>query len=102
MPRKKADDKERQKEIDDIWPRDEKPADPEKFLDFVAELADGKTKKEIEKIEVETAKIKRIIASNGDCGLLQDMQETVLDGRLGELCERFMLLGKRFPLAYAW
>lgn len=32
--------------------------------------------------------------------LLQDMPKTVLDGRLGEYCERFMI--ERFPIAYAW
>lgn len=34
--------------------------------------------------------------------LLADMPETVLDGRLGELCQRAMLYGGRFPVAYAW
>lgn len=32
--------------------------------------------------------------------LLADMPESVLDGRLGELCSRLML--GRFPVAYAW
>jgi hypothetical protein len=31
--------------------------------------------------------------------LLADMPESVLDGRLGELCQKFM---PRFPIAYAW
>lgn len=34
--------------------------------------------------------------------LLLDMSEEVLDGRLGELCQRFMLFERRFPVAYAW
>lgn len=36
----------------------------------------------------------------GSIALLLDMPETVLDGRLGELCQGFML--ERFPVAYAW
>jgi hypothetical protein len=34
--------------------------------------------------------------------LLLDMPDTVLSGRLGEICQRLMLHGGRFPLAYAW
>jgi len=34
--------------------------------------------------------------------LLADMPDTVLDGRLGELCQKMMLYGGRFPIAYAW
>jgi len=34
--------------------------------------------------------------------LLADMPESVLDGRLGELCQKSMLYGGRFPIAYAW
>lgn len=34
--------------------------------------------------------------------LLADMPESVLDGRLGELCQKMMLYGGKFPVAYAW
>lgn len=34
--------------------------------------------------------------------LLADMPDSVLDGRLGELCQTAMLHGGRFPVAYAW
>src|SRR5260221_595116 len=87
---------------DEIWPKDAKQVDHKKLLDFIAERADEKTKKEIVKLETETTQAEAIANSNGDLAELQDMPDTVLDGRLGELCERCLLAGKRFPLAYAW
>jgi hypothetical protein len=57
--------------------------------DLVAELGD----EAVMKMFVEA---KSYAAS---AALLADMPETVLDGRLGELCTKFM---PSFPLAYAW
>lgn len=34
--------------------------------------------------------------------LLADMSEAVLSGRLGEICQKMMIHGGRFPIAYAW
>ena len=90
-----------EEQLADVWPQ-EAGAHPEKLLDLVKEIADRETVKKIEVLESELEKNKRIASTNGDLGLLQDMPESVLDGRLGELCERFMLAGKRFPIAYAW
>jgi hypothetical protein len=33
---------------------------------------------------------------------IQDMSDHVLDGRLGEICQRRMLFEDHFPIAYAW
>jgi hypothetical protein len=89
-------------ENDEIWPHGESKAKTSDLIEFVKELADEKTKKEVEKIESESAKLEKIANSNGHHSGLRDMPESVLDGRLGELCMTHMLLGKRFPLAYAW
>ena len=82
----------------DEWPQ----PDHSKLLDLVKELGDAKTQEQIKKLEADTEKAKKIASTNGDSGLLADMPESVLDGRLGELCYTHMLTGKRFPLAYAW
>jgi hypothetical protein len=92
MPKDKKDDEREE------WPQ----PDHTKLLDLVKELADKETSEKLVALEKEVKKAQRIVSSNGDFGLLQDMPDTVLDGRLGELCNTYMLLGKRFPLAYAW
>jgi hypothetical protein len=100
--RKKRKSVEQQPEVEEqLWPAGEHAAKPEKLFELVEELAEKETRERVEKLENEYEKAKKIAESNGDVGL-QDMPETVLDGRLGEICERYMLLGKRFPLAYAW
>lgn len=35
-------------------------------------------------------------------GIPGDMPEAVLEGRLGEICQKRLLNGQRFPIAYAW
>lgn len=88
-----------------LWPHGVQKSNPNKLLEAVKEIADVATEKQIKELaraESEIKKLQAIANSNGDLGTLQDMPETVLDGRLGELCERFMLTGKRFPVAYAW
>src|SRR5882762_8443950 len=90
-----------EKDDDLIWPHGEHEAEPEKLLEAVKELADEATKKQITEVEAQAARARKIASSNGDVGL-SDMPESVLDGRLGEICNTYMLLGKRFPLAYAW
>jgi hypothetical protein len=57
--------------------------------DLIAEFGDEAAMK----MFVEAKQYKATIA------LLADMPETVLDGRLGELCMKFM---GRFPIAYSW
>src|SRR6267142_1508492 len=91
-----------EKDDDILWPHGTHKPQPEKLFELVKELADDETKKKIAAVETEYEKMQRIADSNGDLGQLQDMPESVLDGRLGELCERLMLSGKRFPVAYAW
>lgn len=91
MPKDQKDEREE-------WPQPKH----EKLLGLVKDLADEATSRKIEKLEAETEAAQKIVASNGDFGLLNDMPESVLDGRLGEFCHTYMLLGKRFPLAYAW
>jgi hypothetical protein len=102
MPRKKEPEEREPGDDDEIWPRGAKQPDHAALLDLVKEIADKETSEKLATLEKEVEKAKRIASSNGDLGFLQDMPDTVLDGRLGELCNTYMLLGKRFPLAYAW
>lgn len=91
-----------QNEDDDlIWQRDKKQPDHSGLLDLIKEIADKETLGKLAKLDKDVELAKKIV-SNGDNWLLNDMPETVLDGRLGELCNTYMLTGKRFPLAYAW
>jgi hypothetical protein len=100
--KKKRKPKTQPETKEELWPKGEQAAEPEKFFALIEEIADAQTRGKVEKLESEYERAKRIAESNGDGGLLSDMPETVLDGRLGELCERYMLAGKRFPVAYAW
>ena len=91
-----------EKDEEQLWPQGAHKPNTDKLLDLVKELADAETQKKVVAIEKEAAKNKRIAESNGDLTSIPDMPETVLDGVLGEICETYMLSGKRFPLAYAW
>lgn len=84
-----------------LWPPGEKAPDFEKLADFVAENADAKTKELVEQAKRDAKAAEKIAQTNGDVSV-HDMSEEVLDGRLGEICQRHMLSGARFPLAYAW
>lgn len=86
---------------DEIWPHGNGESKPEELLEFVKELADEKTQREVEKLEREIAKSRAIVESE-TLVALEDMPTSVLDGRLGEICETYMLSGNRFPVAYAW
>lgn len=88
-----------------LWPHGENKPDEEKLFDLVKEIADEKTKEKLVEIESEYEAAKKVVEGNGNlsvsAGRLLDMPETVLDGRLGELCSQCMLAGNRFPVAYA-
>lgn len=90
------------KKEEQIWPQGTHSPKPEQLLELVKEIADAETQKKIAEIEIEAEKATRIVNSNGDLGQLLDMPAEVLDGVLGEVCETYMLAGKRFPVAYAW
>lgn len=91
-----------EKDEEQIWPEGAHKPNADKLLDLVKEIADAETQKKVAAIEKEIDKNTRIASSNGDLTAIPDMPESVLDGVLGELCETYMLTGKRFPLAYAW
>ena len=93
---------EDEKPEETVWPQGSYKADPEVLFELAKELADKETARRVEEIEKEYAKQKKIVDSGIDNTSLEDMPRTVLDGRLGEICDRYMLTGNRFPLAYAW
>jgi hypothetical protein len=77
--------------IQKIWPKSTPPADPKQFLDEAQRIIDeAKQGYESAKKSIE-APIEEV--------LLQDMPESCLDGRLGEMFSRRM---SRFPVAYGY
>ncbi len=85
-----------------LWPHGEHKSSVEQLFTLTKELADVKTKEQIALLEKQYEEKRKIAESNGDLAELRDMSEAVLDGRLGEICQRHMLAGKKFPVAYAW
>ena len=90
---------------DDVWPLDSAPQEPDKLLDAIDDIAppdDEATKKKIDELKKEYKRAKKAV-NNGDGEFgVADMPTSVLDGKLGELCDRYMLAGGKFPVAYAW
>ena len=77
-------------ESDLIWPKDDAKADPARLIEAAEILVDVKRDYRV---------AQNIVQTNTDDGHLKDMPETVLDGRLGEICANRMCA---FPRAYAW
>jgi hypothetical protein len=77
-------------EVMEIWPKDQK-ADPAKLIQFAEDLvSDAKREYSISK---------RIVETPAPEVTLRDMPESVLDGRLGEICATRLAA---FPRSYAW
>lgn len=74
----------------------------DKLFEFVDELAsdvaDPKIKQSLEKAKHEL-KLAKALAANPPELFMRDMPDTVLAGRLGEICQRCL---SHFPIAYAW
>jgi hypothetical protein len=68
---------------------------------LLPEGADPHLAEAIAEAEAQLEQAKASLASPIDVGL-RDMSESCLDGRLGEVCARRMLIGGRFPMSYAW
>lgn len=77
----------------EIWAKDSPKGDPLKMVAYVEEM--------VREIKSDVATASRIVEVPGRAPeiLLRDMPETVLDGRLGEICATRM---SAFPRAYAW
>jgi hypothetical protein len=90
------------RDIHEVWPRDRK-ADPSKLFEVAEELAsqvaDPRVMQAVGEAKHKYEEAKKIAETSTAAGLLLDMPEEVLDGRLGEICLRRM---GRFPLAYSF
>jgi hypothetical protein len=97
-------DDEKEINLENLWPRNGTKADAAKIFEIAealaAEISDPKAKEEIAQAKKRYEQVKDIADSESEGATLVDMPESVLDGRLGEMCFAYML-GK-FPIAYAW
>ena len=80
-----------QVELDSIWPKYAPKADPGRLIEAAQQMLDD--------VKRDYGIARNIIQVPSLDGHLRDMPETVLDGRLGEICVNRM---STFPLAYAW
>jgi hypothetical protein len=89
-------------ESDEVWPHGES-ADASKLYDaaeeFAAQSDDPKMKEAVGEAKQRYEEARKIADAPAASGLLLDMSDKVLVGRLGDLCSRRMW---RFPRAYAW
>jgi hypothetical protein len=88
-------------ELDKLWPHGER-ANHDKFFESVeglaSEVGDPTIKETIEKAKRQFKLAKELVANPPEI-LMRDIPDSVLDGRLGEICMSRM---HRFPIAYAW
>jgi hypothetical protein len=77
--------------LGEIWPKDAPKADSEKIVEVLEDQIRGL------RWELRTAK--KLIELPAKDVYLRDMPDSVLDGRLGEICSKRMAI---FPVAYAW
>ncbi len=93
-----------QKHLDELWPHSERRPDANKLFETLEQLAseagDPKIKKAVDEARQQYEEAKKIADAPADPGVLLDMPADVLDGRLGELYVRCMML--HFPVAYGW
>ena len=89
-------------EIDKIWPPEQSGPNHDKLLKAVDSLASDVADPVISESVARTKAALRLameLTANPPEVFVRDMPDTVLDGRLGEICARRM---SRFPIAYAW
>jgi hypothetical protein len=68
---------------------------------LIRDSSDPHLAEAVAEAEAQLKQAKESLASPIDSGL-RDMSETCLDGELGEVCARRMLIGGQFPMSYAW